>query len=314
MISIDEKKVDHLMSIYKKDIEKQTREILRKLRTRLAGTRARDQKAYINALIDKGVALILAPRSDIAAFKTEFSHIKKITDSRADMAFKDAILSDLGYSKLRTHFYPAYFNQLGIKSCVYCNSQLCVTAEGIGKNPTARYQVDHFISKSEYPCLSIALFNLYPVCASCNNKKGTKRLLFELYAEKAKSRKSPYSFSIENKDTTIAKYLSDRDRNVIKIRFDEPTALTGAHRLNDLFSIKGIYDTQIDIVEELILKRHIYDASYRSVLETTYPTLFPTGDKIIERLLVGNYTEEEELHLRPMAKFMQDIARQLELI
>jgi len=37
------------------------------------------------------------------------------------------------------------------------------------------------------------------------------------------------------------------------------------------------------------------------------------NNSISNRLIVGNYVEPENIHKRPMAKFMQDLANQLEL-
>jgi hypothetical protein len=37
-------------------------------------------------------------------------------------------------------------------------------------------------------------------------------------------------------------------------------------------------------------------------------------DALIDRLLIGNYMDETDIHKRPMSKFMQDIAQQLGII
>lgn len=314
MIAINKKKVDDLMLAFKKDIEDHIAEVADKLTNRLASTINIAEQSYINALLDHGEKLIKADIAEISVIKAEFDAIKKITKNDADKAFKDDIIKDLGYSTLRSKFYPKYFKRLGIKSCVYCNSQLCITVDQEGKKLVARHQVDHYISKDKYPCLCIALFNLYPVCGSCNNKKSTKSLQFQLYAEEKAIKESDYKFSIKDKDNVVPKYLSNRNPDVIEVLFNEPPANAEDRTLNQLFSIKSLYNTQIDIVEELILKRHIYDTSYKETLIAQFPTLFSKDDKIIGRLIMGNYYEENEIHNRPMAKFMQDIAKQLGLL
>lgn len=314
MIAIDKKKVDDLIQIYKKDITAHIKWVQDKLDAALAGTAGAKEQAYINELLLQGEKLVKASLSEISAVKDRFDEIKKITDSKADIIFKNNILNCLGYKKLRSEFYPGYFKKLGVKSCVYCNSQLCITVDDEHGNLVARHQVDHFISKDKYPCLSIALFNLYPVCGSCNNKKGVKNLQFQLYAEEKSIRKGAYGFSIKNKDKVVPKYLSNRNPANIEIVFEEPDVDPENCKLNELFSIQSLYNTQIDIVEELILKRHIYDSSYNQTLIKQFPNLFANDDKIIERLIMGNYYQEDEIHNRPMAKFMQDIARQLELL
>ena len=38
------------------------------------------------------------------------------------------------------------------------------------------------------------------------------------------------------------------------------------------------------------------------------------NDNLIDRLILGNYSNPEEIHKRPMAKFMQDIGKEVCLI
>ena len=37
-------------------------------------------------------------------------------------------------------------------------------------------------------------------------------------------------------------------------------------------------------------------------------------EQMIKRFILGNYTEEQEIHKRPFAKFMQDIGKEVGLI
>lgn len=49
------------------------------------------------------------------------------------------------------------------------------------------------------------------------------------------------------------------------------------------------------------------------MLESQFSLLFPT-DKDFNRFLLGNYDSPEDIHRRPLAKLIQDIARQLDII
>jgi len=80
-----------------------------------------------------------------------------------------------------------------------------------------------------------------------------------------------------------------------------------------VFNIQEIYETQKDIAEELILKAEIYTDKYKENLKKQFKGLFP-NEEILNRLLISNYSTEEELHKRPMAKFTMDIAKQVGLI
>ena len=111
--------------------------------------------------------------------------------------------------------------------------------------------------------------------------------------------------------------MTSNDRDKIEIIFKDPskpdreTTVVGSFQ--DTFDIEGIYETQKDLVEELILKATVYDASYRESLVKSFPELF-TDASLSNRFFLGTYTEPEDIHKRPMTKFTQDIAKQLGLM
>ena len=74
------------------------------------------------------------------------------------------------------------------------------------------------------------------------------------------------------------------------------------------------YNTQKDLAAELIIKSKIYNDSYKKMLMNTFNKLYGKNPMMFKRIIVGNYTERNEIHKRPMSKFTQDIARQLKLI
>lgn len=226
--------------------------------------------------------------------------------------FRDVILIALDYEKMRSEILPSFFRELEIKACVYCNSMLTVSIENLNGKIKARLQADHFNSKSKYPFLSISLFNLYPVCGPCNNVKSANDVQFELYTSDVnKTKVSDYKFKIPR--AGISKYIISRNANDLLIEFHEPPVSNPAKPFKELFDINGIYNTQKDLAEELIIKARIYNKPYKNFLITTFPELF-NNSNLSNRILVGNYCNPEEIHKRPMAKFSQDIAKQLKLI
>lgn len=84
--------------------------------------------------------------------------------------------------------------------------------------------------------------------------------------------------------------------------------------INDTFAIESIYKTQLDIAEELVLKSMIYNKQCTESLRISLAKLYRDKAPMLERLLVGNYINETDIHKRPVSKFTQDIARQLKLI
>ena len=223
---------------------------------------------------------------------------------------KDEILNCLDYSGMRSNFFPEYFQKLGIKSCVYCNSQLTLTIERekVKRNQVrhkALFQVDHYYPKEKYPYLSIALYNLYPVCASCNLTKSNNSVDFKLYDEKVKTD----TFQFELDKSSKAKFLITRNLMDLKVNFrkvNEPNYV-------DIFNIKELYATQKDIAEEIILKSLVYDNTYRNNLKEFFKD-HRINDNLINRFILGNYSEEKDIHKRPLAKFMQDIGKEVGII
>lgn len=281
---------------------------------KVAGLEPED-KAYINLIKKKADILITATPDELNSLLADFeSEIPATTMEKDDKKeFRKKLITSMAYSTRRNSFYPRYFKDLGLKTCVYCNSQLTVSVDSTKKKwkkITARFQVDHYLPKSHYPCFCISLFNLYPVCASCNNLKGVKKLKFKLY-NNVITLPSDYTFVLDN--ASKAKYLLTRKTEDIEIEFKEPQATEEFKTFDDTFSIKGIYNTQKDVAGELILKKEAYDKLYKERLMKDFKEIF-TDLNITNRLLIGNYVEERDIHKRPMAKFTQDIAKQLGLI
>jgi hypothetical protein len=193
--------------------------------------------------------------------------------------------------------------EIGIKTCVYCNAQLALTIDlrritrGKRKGDYIRkgnFELDHFYPKSKYPFLATSFYNLIPCCSNCNKSKSDNESNFHLYTEN---------------DELESFMLSD-----LAIKFESTNGdeeLLTNHQ--ELFRISEIYDTQKDIAEELIHKSKAYTCAYKKSLVRGFKSIFP-DIAIIDRLIVGNYTEPNDIHKRPLSKFTQDIARQLKLI
>lgn len=227
--------------------------------------------------------------------------------------FKDKLVSVLGYSTLRSSpdksLYPKFYESLGIKSCVYCNSQLTITVDSDGGKKSAKFEVDHFIPKSDYPCFSISFFNLYPVCSSCNGKKSNNSINFRLYSDIPKELKESYfEFEIDKKSLANFRLSCVESELVIKLKDSISSGL------NETFLVEGIYNTQKDLAAEIILKSLIYNESYQKTLRHSFEKLYGDRPLLFNRIILGNYSDVKDIHKRPMAKFTQDIAKQLGLI
>lgn len=301
---------------------------LKKLRDSLGKIKHINQRLYIQTIIDKYKHILNASPSEIKELIKEFDVINKsgFLDKKINpkdkLKFNELIVKAMRYDEVRKSDVHHFVNATDIKTCVYCNSQLAVVTsfsfydkreKKRKKKIMAKFELDHYYPKSKYPFLCTSFFNLYPVCGNCNRAKHDNHIDFELYSS------NPYDLEIFNfwiDDQSILNYWLDpvKDHKNLKVRLE---CLNGDYdylnNYNSMFGIQGIYDTQTDLAEELVHKAKVYSNSYKESLVDTFKDLFP--DKmILNRIIVGNYADACEIHKRPMAKYTQDIAKQLGLI
>lgn len=301
---------------------------LEKLRDSLGIRKHKDERLYIQKIIDKYDEILKASPLEIKELIKEFDLISKsgFLDKKIKpkdkFKFHEKIVNAMRYDEVRNSEFHHIVNATGIKTCVYCNSQLAIVTsfsfydkkEKKRKSKImAKFELDHYYSKSKHPFLCTSFFNLYPVCGNCNRAKSDNSIDFELYSTDPNDLEA-FNFWID--DQSILDYWLDPDKNHtnLKVQFE---CINGNYdyfnSYNSMFGIQGIYDTQTDIAEELVHKAKVYSSTYKESLVDNFKDLFP--DKmILNRIIVGNYADASEIHKRPMAKYTQDIARQLGLI
>lgn len=298
---------------------------LKELTKKIKPRKHKTYKLYTEKIIDEYDEILNADPTKMKFLISEFDNIlhhsnlnEKIIHKK--ISFHESIVKAMRYEGLREEEFPKYLLNSDIRTCVYCNSQSTLSIEplyynkkkkGKRKKVLAKLQLDHFYPKSKYPFLSTSFFNLYPTCANCNLAKGDKTSYFELYTDND-DELDVFHFWIEDK--SILDYWVKLDLKKIKIHLE---TLNGDFELlqnhNELFQIQKIYDSQKDVAEELIWKLKANPSIYRETLNKTFNKIFP-DDSVIDRMIIGNYSKPEETFKRPMAKYTQDIAKQLKLI
>ncbi len=331
MIAISILTINECIKYFEKEIEKYSNDAFNKLKLL-----ADDKKIKNNAKALKFIKMLVKELEnkniltlgldEMETLKTMVKKVPTITFSKKkDDTLQSKIINALGYHSKRGSFYPKYFGKIGIKACVYCNSQYTLSLEKSTFNESgkkqdtlhwvAKFQVDHFYSQIDYPYLSISLLNLYPTCATCNNIKQKKPVNFKLYSDSNTPNPNNYAFSIT--ETSKAEYLIDFNHEKLAITFHDPDKISeesfSEGCLQDLFHIQEIYNTQKDIAAELINKSLIYNDVYKNSLFESFSSVVP-HPKQFNRILIGNYDTPEDIHKRPMSKFIQDIAKGLHLI
>lgn len=276
------------------------------------------QKLYVQLIIREWDNLIvLEPPFDVTIQKFESIFVaEKIAteqfgiDPKSPKFLYKEIVKAMRYDYVQEKVYPKIINQLGIKTCVYCNAQYAFSYDN-GKDSFQNYEIDHWMPKSKYPYLCTTFFNLQPSCPKCNKSKSSKDdiLPFCLYTHDG-SKLNPFDFSILH--VSCAQYLATHDRDMLRIIFSskEPGL---KDNMDTLFHISTQYQAHKEVVEELIWKKQIYNSTILGIYKDNFKQLgFKQTD--FNRFILSNYDKDEDILKRPFAKMVQDIAKQLGII
>lgn len=240
----------------------------------------------------------------------------KFRRGNVEKSFADWVVWALRFEDVRHEPYLLkHFHELGIKSCVYCNAQFAVTIDKASGKYIGHYDLDHNLPKAKYPFLATNFFNLVPCCGHCNSTKNNADIRFRLYLTDEQNLE-PLCFEID--ESKLVRYLTTLDCDDIDVHLKDlqryPAGVkTMAEIFNERFHIDSLCKEHRDVIEELLWKYKIYNQSYISMLEQQFSLLFP-NDVNFNRFLLGNYDRPEDIHKRPLAKLIQDIARQLDMI
>ena len=276
------------------------------------------QQQYVKLIINEWDNLIvMEPPFDntIKKFETLFPADKISTeqfgiDPKSPKFLYKEIVGAMRYDYVQEKVYPKIINQLGIKTCVYCNAQYAFSYDN-GKDSFQNYEIDHWMPKSKYPYLCTSFFNLQPSCPKCNKSKSSKDdiLPFCLYTHNG-NKLNPFDFSILH--VSYAQYLATHDRDMLRIIFSSKEQGL-KDNMDALFHISTQYQAHKEMVEELIWKKQIYNSTFLDIYKDSFKQLgFKQTD--FNRFILSNYDKDEDILKRPLAKMVQDIAKQLGII
>ena len=291
-------------------------EELNKLESNLRTNLFLNYANYVKRIIDHyGILNSIKPQYFDSLYNRYFDILTEIELStiikldNTSLKFYEWIVSAMRYDAIREKEFLPYAKKLGIKTCVYCNTQFAITTELINGKLSGSYELDHYYPKSKYPFLCTSFFNLQPSCSHCNKKKINKTSLFSLYTDDY-TLIDEFNFSLDKK--SMLRYLLTQEEDNLKIIFNcINTILKDNHE--DLFHISELYNQHKDVVEEIIWKSKIYNKSYKESLSNSFSSFFPNTTNL-NRFIIGNYDNPNEIHKRPLAKLVQDIAKQLGVI
>ena len=181
------------------------------------------------------------------------------------------------------------------KECPGCKQEI----KGLTKVVNTA-QLDHFFPKDSYPLFAVSFYNLIPSCYSCNHVKLNKDL-----------KHSPYDSSFPFDDVKFTYIPKSTDKIEIKIDSCNPDFINGIR----ILGIEELYQSHIDVVNELIWKKEVYIKSYRDGLSRILnQTNFELSKAEVNRFITGHYTDKENYGKRPLSKMVTDISKEIGLI
>lgn len=227
-------------------------------------------------------------------------------------ARRKEVITTLGYPLIRKNYTNWLVDRLGIKACPYCGTQY-ILGFSSQKEKKVLCELDHFFPKEEYPYLCISFYNLVPSCSPCNRLKSSGGTSLASYPH-------PYIDDL-NMMFTFKTNPAGVIRSIIAQRKNIPITLepmgTNTRKIDNYlkrFRLAEVYPNHSDVAEEIYWKKYVYNKSRKKELTKLFKGKLGLTQKEIDRFIIGNYTADEDLLKRPLAKLTKDIAREIKLI
>ena len=224
----------------------------------------------------------------------KLNELKKI--DKKDLSKKD--VENL-YKNFRKKWGYEIVRLLEIKVCPYCNRNYITNFD---KNTTI--ELDHFYPISKYPHLALNIYNLIPVCHTCNHKKKDKS--FKIH---------PFKESID--DFFTFKFIGFNDKDKLNFFDEKRLILDLEFKNNDLGEwnykeyLSDNYENHKDMISEILKRKEMYPESRIEELYKEFGgRLFNSKDELIG-LIHCNYIDKKDINKRPLSKLIKDILEQL---
>lgn len=196
-------------------------------------------------------------------------------------------------------------------TCVYCNRLYIFTVEDASTgNHITRPVFDHWFPKSEYPLLSMSLFNLIPSCTICNTSlKGQQSLSIDRYFH-------PYIHDDIEHRTTFRVSFTDEPEPEWTIKLGCGNSVKAKNTL-ELFGLNEIYASHGNLeVNDIMRFYEAYPPDYithlfNSVLKESKNKMTKAD---VFRFFFGTEMESDKFLDRPLSKMKYDILKSLGVI
>ena len=273
----------------------------------------RQYKEILSCLLKRWSEIAIG---DVSVLREVYSDIKsKESDIEDFKKYREYIIGLLGYKTFSRNEYgkedeknynfeynikkwTAYtlIKLSNVRNCPYCNRQyISPIYSGKGK---MRPDLDHFFPKSKYPCFSMSLYNLVPVCKNCNSSlKGEYDFGITAANPFIESFDELFSFNLDitSKLNTPKVELTDIKEN--------------AKSFVDKMQIYEQYKIHLDVADELVRKSQMYPLELLEKLSENEKLV--KDKELFKEHLFGYISDEIKRKNTPLGKFITDLARSL---
>lgn len=184
------------------------------------------------------------------------------------------------------------------RTCPYCNRQYITM---INKNRRVRADIDHFWPQSEYPYLSMSIYNYVPCCRVCNSSSKGKQLI-------SVNARNPYEFSMDEEAEFLYKYYENN--NPILFREKSTYWKEDVQFYDSTFNINLLYQHHSDIAKQILDNHEKYNETWINdiVQKASLPSVTKQD---LYSLIIGHTVEKKDILKEPLGKFKRDIVRQI---
>lgn len=203
--------------------------------------------------------------------------------------------SQVNYTSMRVRIA----NESGLKVCPYCNRDyINCRADNV-----SGCQLDHFYSRINYPIFALCLYNLIPVCGTCNRIKNDSNSEFASPFDEDIDWNNDITFSYEPIPNTCGKMRitiksenQSIKNNIDKMRLEEAYQMHD-EELRELQNKKITYSkTQID--------------EFQEVMQEVMHTVSLQNDEL-KKAIYGPQITVQQMKRQPLSKMLRDFHKQL---
>lgn len=258
----------------------------------------------------------LCKRFILAPF-SELQEIKKYIAEDVELKGELSILTENDDGEKMKGYYGGIFSKAenkiknnvillrysGLTVCPYCNRNYI--------NPRADNvsgaQLDHYYPKAEVPIFSICLYNLIPVCETCNRVKSGR---VNAINRNKGDISSPFDQAIEWAEKLFSyKHIGAKfDEVELVLEAGEDSSLAG--NIEEL-KLKEAYKINAIDAQKLLFKHKVYNKTQQKEIkevlkgQISYPEM--------KEAIFGAKISEEDMYTQPLAKMLKDLHSELKI-